>query len=90
MLTHPGLRCTPCGGRAVYFPCEHTDVIQVSTIVNFPPDLLVTGDKVSKYTARPPQGLSHFRAGFVHFYGMNEGIVQAPWENGGRAVYKKW
>jgi len=55
------------GGRAVYFPCGQTNVIQESTLGNFPTDLLVTGDKISKYTARPPHAPSHFRAGFMQF-----------------------
>jgi len=67
----------------VYFQSKQTNVIQVSTIGNFLPDLLVTGDKVSKYTTRPPNPPSHFRAGFVQFYGMTEGIVLTP---GGRGV----
>jgi hypothetical protein len=63
MLTLPGVPVALVeGGRTVYFPCEQTDVIQEITLGNFPPDLLVTGDKISKYTARPPQAPSHVRA----------------------------
>jgi hypothetical protein len=83
MLALPGVPVALVeGGRAVYFPCEQTGVIQESTLGNSPPDLLVTGDKMLKYTARPPQGLSHFRAGLVEFYGMNEEIILALWGTG--------
>jgi len=61
----------------VYYPCKKTDVIQVSNLGNFPPDLLVTGNKKIKYTARPPHAPSYFRTGLVQFYGMNERIILA-------------
>lgn len=50
-------------GRTVYFQCEQPDVVRVITIGDFPPDLLVTSYKISKYTARPPKDPSHFRTG---------------------------
>jgi hypothetical protein len=49
-----------CGGRAVYFPCSQANGIKVSNLGNVPPDLLVAGNKKTKYTARPPQAPSHF------------------------------
>lgn len=70
------------GGRAVYLQCEQTDVIRVSTLGNFPPNRLVTGNKVSKYTARPPQCPTDSRAGCVQIYEVNERVVLAPWGRG--------
>lgn len=53
-------RCTHGGGRAVYIRCEQITVMRVSTLGIFPPDLMVVGHDVAKYTARPPTALSIF------------------------------
>ena len=58
MRTLPALCCIVKGGQAVYFGQEQTEVILMITLENFPPDLLIAGDTIPKYTARPPNALS--------------------------------
>jgi hypothetical protein len=65
------------GGRAVYFGQEQTEVIRIITLGNFPPDLLIAGDTIPKYTTRPPKGPVNFCAGFVQVYGVKKGLVLA-------------
>ncbi len=50
----------------------------------FPPNLFIFGDKISKYTARPPRAYSGFRAGFVLFYGVKRGLFRLRRIEGGR------
>lgn len=70
----------------MYFSCIQSARIQVITLGNFTQILVVTGDNLSKYTARPPQPSPLSEPVFCSFKGWPKNYHEYVGE-GGRTVY---